>query len=514
MSDDLKEVENLVESVSGKPSESPFKDIGDTENAEQLQLLQRNIASPQPESDKMSLPKSSTANESDTTTSSNTVSSSKDRTFLAKRSPEKQKRRHEEREDISRKDRKIDRHTTTSLLNDKGNHKLSLQSSILGSLSTFMETRCRIERRPVTAISPYFTSERTTEIIPEHQNQVMDTSDPYQQQDEAKNTTSELRSIEQELTKQRYPLLQSQNHTQPLLVLSTALLKTHLSIVQSLERMKDPPAVIYRDYDGPIKSHQTNTLPREADIIISPTTGIILTTLQATTQLHLPGHKPSSQTNGIKCVNSPLRERIFLLARRYKHLYVFVSHGPSSPKSAQGNLAPWIADRKVLSSYTSLMAFCDSMSVNSTISPILVPRTPETTIGWILALAQKHFFQLPTSTLGISQSMAFAPVNRPPKVKFDIESMEKETRWELFLRRVGLNPYAAQAILTVLGKENACLEYNKVITRDNADNRISALSRFIEMPSERRQEVFRDLVGENTNALIESDWQCDWALEF
>ncbi|KAE8139085.1 hypothetical protein BDV38DRAFT_281252 [Aspergillus pseudotamarii] len=511
-----------------------FQDHGSVEDivqtkSGQRQLSEHDTATPQLESDKTAMYASPDAAIPDTNTSSDTVSNIIDCEVPVDTVLGGQKRKHEERQDVSRKDRRLDQPLTTYLANDKCKYTLPSQSSILGSLSTFMEARGRVERRQVTAVSPYFTNNMRVEDIVGHQGPVIDARKLHEYEGR-KYMLEEVQPLGLELTKQRYPQypqLQVQNNEQPLLFLSTALLKSHLPVIQGLERLKSPPAMIYRDYDVLIRNQpvpriwvptQVNTkhdLPKEADIIVSPTTGIILTTLQATTQLYLPGHKPNPQTNGTKCINSPLRERIFLLAPRYKYLYVFVAHGTSSPRSGRGDASRWTADRRLLASFTSLIAFCDSMSADSTISPILISPSSDTIIGWILALAHKHAIQLSTDTVNLPQSIAFTPVNPAPKITFDTEAMEDETRWELFLRRVGLNPYAAQIILTVLRhKAETPIRNNVSSALDDVENEVSSLSRFIEMSPERRQGVFPDMIGKKIDAILEKDWQCDWALNF
>ncbi|KAE8333881.1 hypothetical protein BDV39DRAFT_211921 [Aspergillus sergii] len=479
---DYDSVEEVVETEFDKGFF--FEDIGDMGPAGQ-QLSEHDTVAPQHESDKTVMYTSPDAVVTATYSSLDTVSNSIDCGIPADTALGRQKRRHEEMQDISRKGRRFVQSLTASLANNKGKYTLPSQSSILGSLSTFMETRGRAERRQITAVSPYFTNNMPAEDVVEYQDLAIDGRSLHEYE-KPTDILEEVQPLGLELTEQRYPQypqLQAQNHEQPLLFLSTGLLKSHLPIIQGLERLKTPPAVIYRDYDVPIQNQPVpgiwipsqasikHDLPKEADIIVSPTAGTILTTLQATTQLYLPGHKPNPHTNGAKCINSPLRERIFLLAPRYKHLYVFVTHGTSSLSSGQGNAPRWTADRRLLASFTSLTAFCDSM--------------------------------------------AFTPVNPTPKTKFDIDAMENETRWEVFLRRVGLNPYAAQIILTVLRHERDIPKRNdNVGTSDDVEKEMGALSSFIEMSPERRRELFPDLIGERSDAILEKDWQCDWALNF
>jgi len=183
-----------------------------------------------------------------------------------------------------------------------------------------------------------------------------------------------------------------------------------------------------------------------------------------------------------------------LLAPRYERLYVLVSHAGEAAKKLP------TADERTLASMTSLTAFCNSVSEYSTIIPLIIaPSTPDTMVKWILGLANEHPFRLPE--ISTPRSIGFTPINPSSnKSRIDPAMIETETQWELFLRRAGLNPFAAQIILLVLREED------KRAT-------IPALSRFAEMSNETRRCLFAGLIGERVlnrvNAIMNNDWQCD-----
>ncbi|KAL4868651.1 hypothetical protein BDV12DRAFT_169145 [Aspergillus spectabilis] len=260
--------------------------------------------------------------------------------------------------------------------------------------------------------------------------------------------------------------------------------------------------------------------PNEADIILSPNTGIILTTSQATMQVYLPGHKSTSLQVNItlkpNTINSPLREQIYNLSPRYEHLYILITHGPDN--STKKRLIT--ADKRIITSLTALTAFCTSISDSGNIIPLLLPSNPDSIATWILALAHKHVCRLPPPMSQSQFRSAFTPVNPKSRVAFELGNME-ESIWELFLRRVGLNPFAAQVVLAVLRREECDMD-NKIGTGDY-DSRVQGespgcLSRFVEMSSNERRMLFKGLLGEEilkrVDSLIERDWQCDWALNF
>lgn len=451
---------------------------------------------------------------------------------------QQQKRKNAKKDPIPRKKRR--RHDRKAMISQlqpsKKDQDLSSPFTALGSLSSFMETRGKPIKRQINAKSPYFAGNgnKSNDSQINHQGPVSDVTTetpigPEKQEDEQVNLTSTIAS-------HHIPQCSKDNQEPPTLLLSTSLLKTHRRLVRILESMKHPssPTLIYRDYDYTKEPPRTNTtnkssiheLQHEADIIISPSTGILLTTSQATTQLYLPGHKPSHpQLNRIKGVNinSPLRERIMLLAPRYEQLYIFICHagGTTTKKHPVGPTA----DKRTLASITSLMAFCNSAFKYSIISPLLItPSAPETVAEWILSLACKHSFELlQSSSVGMGMEMerstiGFTPINpnnsNSKKKSLDPDCMETETQWELFLRRAGLNPFAAQVILAVMREGDGVAE-NAAF--DHAGRmKVPALSRFIEMSAENRRRLFAGLIGDSVlkriEAVVDNDWQCDWAL--
>ncbi|KAL6235833.1 hypothetical protein BDW75DRAFT_208427 [Aspergillus navahoensis] len=209
--------------------------------------------------------------------------------------------------------------------------------------------------------------------------------------------------------------------------LSTALLKSHRRVIQCLEGVEHSPNS-YRDYNSPrsrprSQDNAPSPLPGEADIIVSPQTGILLTISQATMQLYLPGHKPGFNTckSIVKSINSPLHESIFRLASRYAQLYVFIAHNSDQSTHSKSHISnPQLTvDKHLNSSLISVTAFCTSISEHSRVIPLLVPSIPEIISTWILALAHKHICLLPPPLTAESQlqyRIVFAPVNPNPQL--------------------------------------------------------------------------------------------------
>ncbi|RAH57671.1 hypothetical protein BO85DRAFT_421531 [Aspergillus piperis CBS 112811] len=263
----------------------------------------------------------------------------------------------------------------------------------LGSLSRFMETRGQASIQEVATQSHYFIKDMPTEAPGKEHNssQRAKTSDNHSTDTPARRQ-SEIISFNQSAI----PYCLPQKHEPIILSMSTLLLKSHLRIVQCIESMNPATSIVYRESSAnswrlASGSHiqSRNTFPSnyddEADIIIAPSTGIVLTTSQATTQLFLPGHK-STMVGDIPSVNSPLRERVFRLARKYENIYVLISHCSGTTSNFPNN--EFTIDKIMLSSLITFTAFCSSMS-NLNIYPVVLPSSPDTIAGWILALAGK-----------------------------------------------------------------------------------------------------------------------------
>ncbi|KAL4923938.1 uncharacterized protein BDV17DRAFT_275858, partial [Aspergillus undulatus] len=414
----------------------------------------------------------------------------------------------------------------------------------LGSLSSFLETRGRGQKRQIPAKSPYFTS-KDVQAPGQPSNDIQASV----QEDQPKTNTVASKTTHTSLIQLVQAPRTPANHEGIVLFTSTALLKTHPRVLQCLEGLEHPPKLVYRDYakSSVTPKHQTrpqphyhqiqtqtprSPLPIEADIILSPKTGIILTISQATIQLYLPGHKSTlteaiTNTNtsqaSIKSINSPLRESIFRLSSRYEHLYIFITHNPEQSKHSKNRLTNLhlSADKHLLASLTSLNAFCTSLSnsnpagqsqyQHASITPLLIPFTPESVANWILALAHNHICVIPPSIPHFGSEpgyrIAFTPVNPQPQLAGLLG--DSESIWELFLRRAGLNPFAARVVLAVLGRG---------IEDEDGRYGVGCLSRFVEMSAEERRGLFGGIIGgkilKRVESLIERDWQCDWALRF
>lgn len=149
----------------------------------------------------------------------------------------------------------------------------------------------------------------------------------------------------------------------------------------------------------------------EADLIISSSTGLILTNLQKIKQQALPG----------QATHSPVRERIHRIAGRYERLIVVVSRAAiltDVDSEPTDNL-----DESDCEALVSLTAFLSHLGALSESELLFVSGDTSVLASWIVSLIVKY-----------------AAHNQ-------IRLLEEETQWEIFLRHAGMNAFAAQAVL-------------------------------------------------------------------
>ncbi|OHE90355.1 hypothetical protein CORC01_14346 [Colletotrichum orchidophilum] len=166
-----------------------------------------------------------------------------------------------------------------------------------------------------------------------------------------------------------------------------------------------------------------SSLSYEADIIPSPVTGIILTTVLKVRQKPLPGSKTQL---------SQLRERVTKVAPLYEQLIVLVSQDNPTTEHI-GPLRGADAE-----SYASFVVFAFSLGNNNdnsngdgySVRVVYVAGGQQTLAQWTCALVSTH---LKEASHDVQQII-----------------MPEETEWEVFLRRAGFNMYAAQVTLAVV----------------------------------------------------------------
>ncbi|KAK7997331.1 hypothetical protein PG989_005371 [Apiospora arundinis] len=193
-------------------------------------------------------------------------------------------------------------------------------------------------------------------------------------------------------------------------------------------------------------------LAAEADVIVSPVTGIILTPLIKVIQKPLPGQKGKTA----------IRERVEKVSARYERLVILVSQANRVDESTRDLSA------SECTSFAEFSGFVLGLNPNSQV--YLVGGGEETLAKWLVASIQRYSLEAAEV-----QSLL----------------MVEETTWELTLRRAGMSAYAAQIILAEL---KATTHYGPEVQA------MAELQRFILMPPHERIAQFSQLMG-GTNVL-------------
>jgi hypothetical protein len=194
------------------------------------------------------------------------------------------------------------------------------------------------------------------------------------------------------------------------------------------------------------RSPVLSPLASESDIIVSPRTGIILTNICKVKQRPLPGQKAKVE----------IQDRVEKVSLRYEHLVVVVSEG--NDEETTSGLPE--TDSLALAEFAG---FCSSLE--ATIIVQFVAGGEETLAKWLVAM----MIQYGTQDAGT-------------------QLLQDETRWELFLRRAGMNAFAAQTVI-------AALKAPEGVDPEGSKAGMFGLTGFVEMGDEERNRRFETLLG-------------------
>ncbi|KAF4635659.1 hypothetical protein G7Y89_g2425 [Cudoniella acicularis] len=255
------------------------------------------------------------------------------------------------------------------------------------------------------------------------------------------------------------------------IVVSATLLK-HRGLIKHLEKILPKIKLVERYFTAHntttwivgsvIRSPVTSPLDSEADLIVSPSAGVILTTLQKLKQKPLPGQK----------TKPAIRDRLEKVSVRYEKLAVLVTEGRNDETSdglAEG-------DCLALSEFTGFVS-----GLKARVIVQFVAGGEETLAKWLAATIMQ---------------------NRDPT---DPSLLSEETHWELFLRRAGMNAFAAQCIIAELKAPEGMNELS--LTKVGH----SGLTAFVEMGKEQRLVRFGARYGvrvlERVSSVIDQIWE-------
>jgi hypothetical protein len=288
-------------------------------------------------------------------------------------------------------------------------------------------------------------------------------------------------------------------------------LEAHLPNIEYIER---DSVMIFQERDGP---HKLTRGDIEADLTISASTGIMLTTLQKIKQKPLPGQEKSF--HGVK-------ERIGDVAPRYDTLIVLVSEGGNEGNSDKASMAkssnfeqPLFVqslDGRDAAALSELVRLNESLPFTEIIVRY-IPGGQSALVHWIAAIICQQgwcaddnsptknpaaqpttairdddgnrsddasFLDIAAADVGqqhIPQTSSTPPPPPPPHPAHTT-LLADETFWERFLRSAGMNSFAAQMILGRLKKGPR-----------SYSSAWDGLATFIGMSADQRETAFGDL---------------------
>jgi len=209
------------------------------------------------------------------------------------------------------------------------------------------------------------------------------------------------------------------------------------------------------------RSEVASTFSDEADVILSPATGIVITTMVKVRQKSVPG------TNGI----TVFRDRLSRVAVRYEKLILLVSEG--SKDETLGEMSP--SDAVALAELQGYV-----LGLDTDIAVYYVGGGEQTVARWVASFACRS----------------------DEAVDLDGDLIDVETHGELFLRRLGINVYAAQLVERTLAAPN-----------ENPEDVVPyGLHVFAQMPAEERIARFGGGVGgrrvlDRVSGVVDASWQ-------
>ncbi|KAK3062490.1 hypothetical protein LTS18_003957 [Coniosporium uncinatum] len=252
-------------------------------------------------------------------------------------------------------------------------------------------------------------------------------------------------------------------------IVSSALLSSHRRLFRSVQQLYRSAEFVERDFTSSMRNFSFQgqaphilASDMDADITISPSTGIMLTTLQKVKQRPLPG----------QVARTGVKERLQLVSLRYERLVVLVSEGRIDDDGTASTQQDCTMDDRDADALASLHAV--GASLDADVQIIYVPGNHEELSRWTTALLYQY---------------GSASTNLLPD----------ETLWELFLRRAGFNAFAAQAVLAEMkaadcanGQYSSSDPALQLMTPGKSSHGLPA---FVVMSAEERSRRFESLLG-------------------
>ncbi|KAK0645122.1 hypothetical protein DIS24_g8202 [Lasiodiplodia hormozganensis] len=281
-------------------------------------------------------------------------------------------------------------------------------------------------------------------------------------------------------------------HPRKPFVVSSSLLTHRRELIRTIQKLYPAAFLVERDYTKPLLRTDSRTPPppAEPDLILSPSTGLLLTTLQRIKQRPLPGQQAATagfQTELVQC------------AAKTPHLIVLVSASaaaaaPSSTNNTSTTAA--VVDRAAGTSSheESLLDArdCDALAALHGFAAACLRGGQHVTIAYVPGgeVDLARWIAGAMAAYGrTSEELVGAGWKREDAGDDDEVLKEEEGTWELFLRKAGLNAFAAQVVLARLGKKKG--EGGD----GGAGGGMYGLAAFVAMTPEERRRAFEGVVG-------------------
>ncbi|KAJ4421179.1 hypothetical protein N0V85_000271 [Neurospora sp. IMI 360204] len=260
--------------------------------------------------------------------------------------------------------------------------------------------------------------------------------------------------------------------TPPRIIVSAAV---STIVTSHLEKLLPSIDLIVRDYE---RLRPENVVPGskqpncdEADFILSPATGIMVTTMVKLRQKPLPAAPGQQQ-------QPTFRNVVENVAKRHERLIVFISEG-NKQSETMNPLSR--SDAKALAEF---QCFAGGLQAQTDVMVFYVGGGTETLAKWVAAMVCNY------GTEAQEWQSILLPV---------------ETGWELFLRRAGMNVFAAQVVLGMLKVPD------EEVAIGGKEGKLYGLPAFLMMSRDERAEKFAEIFGgrkllDRVSAVVDDPW--------
>lgn len=250
-------------------------------------------------------------------------------------------------------------------------------------------------------------------------------------------------------------------------IVRTSFFSNRRSLFAQIEKLHPSLELVERQWDvGDRRKHadpiHALSMPDDGDIIASTSSTMIITSIASVKQRPLPGQE---------AYHYGLKERIANVALRFEHITVVVSHRLHAANDTERDMD--VRDAQALAEFVGFGAHVAKIEV------IFVPGEEPALAKWIVALLSRS-----ASDDAGSGSL--------PKL------LPEQTMRESFLRRLGLNAYAAQAVLNnfkMLPVTDAANSSSSNLCDHITQQRLCGLVAFLTIASDKLSELPASLLG-------------------